>query len=101
MDDAGGQDRSTGIMALLVRWQHVMPTAPDTLYCYPFRERDPFVMEETPHVMVAGNQGQYAAGRYEADGVRVRLVGIPRFSETGEAVMLDLGTLETEVVRIG
>lgn len=40
-------------------WGHVAPTAPDTLGCYPFYESDPFVIENCPHVMFAGNQEKF------------------------------------------
>lgn len=42
-----------------LRWGHVAPTAPDTLGCYPFYENDPFVIENCPHVMFAGNQTKF------------------------------------------
>lgn len=32
---------------------------------------------------------------------RVRLLAVPRFSETGELVLVDSETLEVEVVRFG
>ena len=31
------------------------------LGCYPFQDRDPFVLEETPHIFFAGNQPEYAS----------------------------------------
>jgi hypothetical protein len=40
-------------------WRHLAPTAPDTLTCYPFADDDPFVMQQCPHVMFAGNQPQF------------------------------------------
>jgi hypothetical protein len=33
------------------------------------------------------------------DGQKVRIVGVPKFNETGEIVLVNLSTLESEVVR--
>ena len=33
------------------------------------------------------------------DGQKVRIISIPKFSETGEIVLVNLSTLDTEVVR--
>ena len=33
------------------------------------------------------------------DGQKVRIISIPKFSETGEIVLVDTSTLESEVVR--
>jgi DNA polymerase delta subunit 2 len=59
------------LLEKMLRWRHCAPTAPDTLCspvggnadlgCYPFKDRDPFVMEETPNVFFAGNQPEYAS----------------------------------------
>jgi hypothetical protein len=29
--------------------------------CYPFQDRDPFMLDETPHIFFAGNQPEYAS----------------------------------------
>ncbi|KZT65450.1 hypothetical protein DAEQUDRAFT_759330 [Daedalea quercina L-15889] len=39
-----------------LRWRHLAPTAPDTLWCHPYFAQDPFVLAETPDVYVVGNQ---------------------------------------------
>ena len=78
--------------------------------CYPFQDRDPFVLEETPHIFFAGNQPEYATrlvhGTYDIgvanlgdDGQKVRIICLPRFSKTGEIVLVNLSTLESELVR--
>ncbi|KAF7285933.1 hypothetical protein GWI33_008906 [Rhynchophorus ferrugineus] len=40
-------------------WNHLAPTAPDTLGCYPYYDKDPFIIEECPHVFFAGNQEKF------------------------------------------
>lgn len=42
-----------------LKWRHMAPTAPDTLWCYPFTDKDPFILTECPHVFVNGNQPQF------------------------------------------
>ncbi|KAI5843476.1 DNA polymerase-like protein subunit delta-2, partial [Morchella snyderi] len=84
----------------LLRWRVVAPTAPDTLWAYPFNEQDPFVLDECPHVFFIGNQDRFETRLVEGgEGQRCRVVLVPRFAETGEVVVVHLGTLEVEVVR--
>lgn len=93
---------ATNLLEATLRWQNIMPTAPDTLYCYPFEEYDPFVLaDETPHVYFAGNQDIYGTKEVELEGHKVRVVSVPRFCDLGEVVLVDVKTLETEVVRVG
>ncbi|KAK3030819.1 hypothetical protein RJ639_037200, partial [Escallonia herrerae] len=71
-----------------LRWRHLAPTAPNTLGCYPFTDRDPFLMESCPHVYFIGNQDRYETRLIKgSEGQLVRLICIPRFSETGTAVV--------------
>lgn len=42
-----------------LKWSHLAPTAPDTLGCFPYYDRDPFIIEECPHVFFAGNQPSF------------------------------------------
>jgi len=44
----------------LVHWSHLAPTCPDTLGCFPFEGKDPFVLETLPHVLFVGNQAKFA-----------------------------------------
>jgi DNA polymerase delta subunit 2 len=36
-----------------------------------------------------------------SNGSRVRLLAIPKFSETGELILVDTETLEVEVIKFG
>ena len=36
--------------------RHLAPTAPDTLYCYPYFSSDPFVLAATPHMYFSGKR---------------------------------------------
>ncbi|CAA6669558.1 unnamed protein product [Spirodela intermedia] len=77
-----------------LRWRHLAPTAPNTLGCYPFTDRDPFLIESCPHVYFCGNQDKYETQVIEgSEGQLVRLICIPRFCETGTAIVLNIRTL--------
>lgn len=70
------------------------------LGCYPFQEKDQFVIEECPHVYFAGNQPDFETSIIEGpEGQFVRLIAIPKFKETGELVVLDVDTMEVEIVK--
>lgn len=46
-------------------WRHMAPTAPDTLPCYPYVEKDPFIIEELPSIYFAGNCAEFDTSLYE------------------------------------
>ncbi|RAL08937.1 DNA-directed DNA polymerase delta subunit POL31 [Aspergillus homomorphus CBS 101889] len=109
------------IMEAMLRWRCGVPTAPDTIWSYPFQTHDPFVIETCPHIFFAGNQPRFKTAVIEGDmplklngtdtemtgtddntlGPRVRLLSIPKFKETGELILVDVETLEVEVVKFG
>lgn len=94
------------IMESNIKWQNIIPTAPDTLYCYPFDNADPFTLaDETPHVYFVGNQKLYHTKTINLqqdhdnhETTQITLISIPDFSQTGQIVLLDLTTLECELV---
>lgn len=91
-------------MEVMMMNRHMAPTAPDTLGVYPFSERDPFVVESSPHVFYAGNQACFESkllrgGVQSAKKeVSTRMVCVPRFDETGVAVLVNLRTLDCSTV---
>ncbi|KAJ9606439.1 DNA polymerase delta small subunit Cdc1 [Cladophialophora chaetospira] len=98
--DGKGAEGRLEVMASMLRWRCGAPTAPDTLWCYPFQDRDQFVIEECPHVFFVGNQPRFDTTTIDGpSGQKVRLITIPRFHETGELVLLDSETLEVEIVK--
>lgn len=92
---------SSEIMAKTLLWQHIAPTAPDTLYCYPYEDNDPFVLKETPHLYFAGNQEEFGTRKVDLPGTESTVVSIPRFSETGQLVLVNTSTLEVRTVEFG
>ncbi|KAI2792280.1 hypothetical protein POX_b02317 [Penicillium oxalicum] len=108
------------IMEAMLRWRCGVPTAPDTIWSYPFQTVDPFVLDASPHIFFTGNQPVFkttvieAHAPFQLDGdmemkdsdasppaARVRLLSIPRFKETGELILVDTESLEVEVIRFG
>ncbi|KAJ5895228.1 hypothetical protein N7495_006919 [Penicillium taxi] len=105
------------IMEAMLRWRCGVPTAPDTIWAYPFQITDPFIFESCPHIFFAGNQPSFKTAVIDGDislrldtgdtemtgtgesSARVRLLTIPQFSKTGELILVDSETLEVEVIR--
>ncbi|PHH53661.1 DNA polymerase delta subunit 2 [Ceratocystis fimbriata CBS 114723] len=96
-----GSDDRLGMMEAMCRWRCIAPTAPDTLYSYPFQDNDPFVIKDCPHLFFVGCQPSLSTRVIEgSDGQRVRLVTIPSFSKTHEICLIDMETLEVTKVKI-
>ncbi|KAJ3540037.1 hypothetical protein NM208_g5234 [Fusarium decemcellulare] len=96
-----GSDDRLGMMEAMCRWRLCAPTAPDTLWSYPFQEDDPFVMNTCPHLYFVGCQPQFSTKVVHGpEGQAARLVTVPSFSETKELVIVDTETLEVERVKI-
>lgn len=90
------------ILESTLKWQNIAPTAPDTLYCYPFDNCDPFTLQdETPRVYFAGNQSKFTCNQVDL-GLpnKITTVSIPKFAETGLVVLLDTNTFECETIKI-
>ncbi|CAL1543262.1 unnamed protein product [Lymnaea stagnalis] len=80
-------------------WGHLAPTAPDTLGCYPFVKDDPFIVSECPHIYFAGCQKEFSRKVYKGPSHQeVLLLTIPKFCQTGEAVLVSLKTLEAQPI---
>ncbi|EGC34635.1 hypothetical protein DICPUDRAFT_153145 [Dictyostelium purpureum] len=76
-------------------WRHLAPTAPDTLTCSAL-DQDPFVIEQCPHILFFGNQDHYESKLLKGPNDEVvRLIFIPKFSETNTIVCVNLKTLDT------
>lgn len=85
-----------------LEWAHMAPTSPDTLFCYPFHDRDPFILTRTPDVYFIGNQPTFETRLVKSekeDNVKSRVVLLPTFAQTGEIVLLNLRNLQCTVVQ--
>eukprot|EP00899_Mesostigma_viride_P002336 jgi/Mesvir1/12102/Mv00371-RA.1 len=77
-----------------LQYRHLCPTAPDTLPCYPFMSKEPFIITPCPHVFFAGNQPEYGTKLLKGtEGQIVRVISLPVFSRTGTVVLVNLRTL--------
>lgn len=92
-------DEILDIMEQTLRWQNFIPTAPDTLYCYPFEESDPFTLDETPNLYVVGNQCATGVKSVEIGSGNVKLISVPEFRKAGEVVLVNTSTLEHKIIK--
>lgn len=93
-------DSGIALAGASLAFSHLAPTAPDTLPCYPFSTADPFVIGECPHVLFAGDQPRFETALVEGpQGQRVRVIMVPRFDQTGQVVLVNLGSLETQLLQ--
>ncbi|KAG8808743.1 hypothetical protein FRC17_003801 [Serendipita sp. 399] len=84
-----------------LKWRHMAPTAPDTLWCYPYFTADPFIMTSTPHVYFIGNQPQFETTIVEQEeGQKTRVILLPRFNDKGEIVLVNPVTLAVKCIRM-
>ncbi|TGJ78122.1 hypothetical protein E0Z10_g10642 [Xylaria hypoxylon] len=96
----GSNDR-LGMMEATCRWRCCAPTAPDTLWAYPFQDDDPFVMHQCPHLYLVGCQPEFGTKVIQGEDKQVvRLIAVPSFSATGEIVLVDSETLGVSKVKI-
>lgn len=91
-------DEPVDILDQTITWRHLAPTAPDSVPSYPFRDRDPFVMDEVPHVYFTGNSKSFNTKLRKKDDSTCRILSIPSFQSTQTCVLLNLKNLECEVV---
>ncbi|KAF4585590.1 DNA polymerase delta small subunit [Ophiocordyceps camponoti-floridani] len=90
-----------GMMEAMCRWRCSAPTAPDTLWSYPFQDDDPFVMKTSPHLYFVGCQPEFSTKVVEGpEGQTIRLVTLPSFAETRELVLWDTETLRVSRVKM-
>lgn len=94
-------DDRLDMMEAMCRWRCSAPTAPDTLWCYPFQDDDPFVMKECPHVYFVGSQPDFGTRIISGpEGQTVRLISVPSFSVSKEIILIDSETLDVSRVKI-
>lgn len=110
------------VLETMLESRHLAPTCPDTLASYPFSMEDPFIIEKSPHIFFAGNQHVFSTRMYskstvqngsvktenkseavkiedanESNEIQCRLLGLPRFCDTGRIVLVNLRSLHCSV----
>lgn len=93
-----------------LHWRHSAPTAPDTLWCYPYFTQDPFALQGTPDLYIVGCQPEFATRLVSSNDFddtlqeeerRCRVVVVPGFKETGTLVLVNLKNLEVKTIEFG
>ncbi|KDE06249.1 hypothetical protein MVLG_03408 [Microbotryum lychnidis-dioicae p1A1 Lamole] len=94
-----------GVAIKTLEWSHIAPTCPDTLWCYPFSDRDPFILHSTPQVYFISNQSKFETQLLEhpspqagSEPLRTRVILVPKFSQTGQVVLVNSRSLEVKLV---
>ncbi|KAG6821139.1 hypothetical protein H0H93_005359 [Arthromyces matolae] len=96
------------ILESTLKWRHMAPTAPDTLWCHPYFGTDPFIITATPDLYIVGNQRRFATKIVvdedqtgEMSKARCRVVMVPDFSRTGVLVLVNLRSLDVKTLTFG
>ncbi|WWC69696.1 uncharacterized protein I206_103639 [Kwoniella pini CBS 10737] len=82
-----------------LEWRHIAPTAPDTLWIYPFPDADPFIIKHRPDVYVIGNQPEFETAIVGDEDSPTRIVLLPSFAQTGVLALVCLETLECKTIN--
>lgn len=98
IQEVSSLDEPVEILESTLKWRHLIPTAPDTVWTCPFKEDDPFVIDSHPHVYFAGSQKSFNTKVASIIGRRTRIIAVPSFRTTQTAVMVNLRNLSCEVV---
>ncbi|KAK2131131.1 DNA polymerase alpha/epsilon subunit B-domain-containing protein [Fusarium oxysporum II5] len=77
-----GSDDRLGMMEAMCRWRCCAPTAPDTLWSYPFQDDDPFVMQTCPHLYFVGNQPHFSTKVIHGPEGQNKGAGFDRYRNT-------------------
>ena len=91
-------------LEMIVRYCHLAPTAPDTLGCFPFMMRDPFVLTDCPDVIFSGDCEKFETRLIDSpqyENRKTRLVCVPNFSKTGVAALVNLKDFSCRPISFG
>lgn len=83
----------------IVECGHLCPTGPDSVPTVPHTETDPMVIQQTPHILFSGNCRKFSTGVVKHSNGAARLVCIPKFADSGEAVLVHLSSMDCELLR--
>lgn len=93
-------ESNIGLLQKTLKWRHLAPTAPDTLSCYPLFNKDPFIVEESPHILFSGNHDQLEHRIFNERNKKILLLTLPRFSITKTFVLVNLRNFEVRPITI-
>uniref|UniRef100_A0A6G1SJL6 DNA polymerase delta subunit 2 n=1 Tax=Aceria tosichella TaxID=561515 RepID=A0A6G1SJL6_9ACAR len=86
------------IMKCHLQWGNSAPSAPDNLYSVPYEDEDPFIIESTPNIYIAGCQESFNVDFYEQNGAKTLLLTIPEFHKTLNCVLVDLESMKPQLL---
>ncbi|ETO31767.1 hypothetical protein RFI_05349 [Reticulomyxa filosa] len=87
-------------LELTLNARNLAPTACDTLQCFPYRDKDPFVIADCPHVYFAGNCKEFKAKTIHGSAnQKITLLAIPSFQKSGQLILVNTSSLDYEVVQ--
>lgn len=78
-----------------LEFSHICPTGPDSIPTVPHAELDPMCILQTPSVYFCGNTKAFDTSVVNG----TRLICVPEFATTGQAVLVNLETLGVEILR--
>ena len=89
------------LAASTLKWRHQAPTAPDTLWCYPYFTADPFIIPAMPDLYIVGNQPNFETKivKEQAGMHRCRIVLLPSFASSGTLVLVNLHSLKIRTIE--
>ena len=90
-----GPFSETQVLEHILQCCHLCPTGPDSVPTVPHIETDPMVLQHTPHLLFGGGCNSFSTSMVGT----TRTLCIPSFSKTGEAVLVDLATMNCELLR--
>ena len=89
-----------------LEWSHMCPTGPDSVPTAPHPDNtDPMVLTQWPRLYFMGNARRFATSKVDSgptsgtNSCSCRLVCLEQFATTGQAVLVNLETLDVEVLR--
>ncbi|ORC85761.1 putative DNA polymerase delta subunit 2 [Trypanosoma theileri] len=105
-------------MSMMLQSGCACPTAPNTLFSYPFKDSDPFLFQSAPHCFICCDQPEMQTRweslesfgplkdaamdeeGYENNDAGVRLVCVPSFARTGVLVLVNVNSPHLDTVTV-
>mmetsp|Transcript_7608 Transcript_7608/g.11622 ORF Transcript_7608/g.11622 Transcript_7608/m.11622 type:complete len:433 (+) Transcript_7608:91-1389(+) len=92
---SGGELAELEVLQRTLDWCHMCPTGPDSVPTMPHAESDPMIIANQPAVYFSGGCTKFDTKMTSG----TRMVCIPKFSKTGEAVLVNMTSLACELLR--
>ena len=77
-----------------LEWSHICPTGPDSIPTVPHAESDPMCILQTPSVYFSGNAKAFDTSIVQG----TRLICVPEFATKGQTILVNLETLDVEIL---